>query len=568
MHRTFFRAGVLLAIVCSSCNAATRADIDGGTDGGAPADSAVSRDASADTAPVVGDGGATRTFADPTCAPGQAPISNGSQRGSFTCTPVGASTATPSGDWPDVTGARMPLVYVQPGATGDGSMGSPIGTIAEALTVLQMRGDGTIVLSRGAHVVATTITFDRSVTLLGVPGPMGTLVQPPAGVPAFAATASAGSVVALEQLTINKDTPHSGPVLRALGDGSVHLRDVSIDHSDVGIELPDTAGVRASLDAEQLTITNAQVGVQAGATNTVALRSFRIEDSRVGVKSLGSAVTAIEGMVHNFSAAGVSVDGMSLSAPSTIQLDRIALWDGDGYGAWLGGSMLTITATHVLASGVRATSGSSAASGIGLFVTTAHLDLDTNIGSDAQQALGSIIGSNSGTGIVLDNQATATVRGAYVASNGQSGVVVQATASVNEIGYSYFTDNLGAGLVVSAGGQIAGLLCNGFVANRAGSMQFVGAAVDMQDSVVIAPQTTRYQVVVSGNQFANSPRYGLYCVGVDAILMGNTFMNNTTADAVLIDGNATGAQATDVTQTPAGTAGEPLPGSLATGAAP
>jgi hypothetical protein len=561
MQRTFLGAGFLLALVCSGCSSASAREIDGGTDAVIPsADSAVASDASRDT-------GSPPSFRMPNCETGSVPIADGRQLGSSTCTPVGASLTTPAGEWPDVTSARMPLVYVRPGATnGDGSMANPLGTIAEAVALLATRGNGTVVLSAGSHTVASTITLD-GITVLGIGGPTGSIVEPPADGPAFDANPTAGSMVSIEQLTINKDTPHTGPALRALGDGSVHLRDVHIDASEVGIAVADTAGVQTALDAEAITITHATTGIVSGASNSVTLRSFLIENTRVGVKTSGSTVSAVEGAVHHFTAGGFSGDVGGVTSPSTMQLDRVTLWDGNGYGAWLGGSMLTVTASRLLVSGVHAAGGSGGA-GIGLLVTkNAHLDLDVDIGSDAQQGLGSIVAANDGTGIVFDQNATATVHGAYVVGNQQSGVLVQATANVREIGYSYFTDNVGSAVAVSTGGIIAGLLCDGFVANRAGAMQFVSGAVTLQDSVVIAPQSTSYQVIVSGNLFESSARYGLFSVGIDVVLMSNTFTNNVQG-AVVIGGTATGTQSNDVTDSPAGASADALPGAVMTTGAP
>ena len=68
----------------------------------------------------VADAGADAppTHAVPTC-PGldEAPLRR--PDGSHRCTPVGASTAPATDEWPDLAGAPAPVVYVRPGGTGD-----------------------------------------------------------------------------------------------------------------------------------------------------------------------------------------------------------------------------------------------------------------------------------------------------------------------------------------------------------------------------------------------------------------------------------------------------------------
>ena len=564
MHRLCSLSVLVGAAALAACNAGVRQN-----DSDAAVDASNASDAAVPDAMSTG----TPAFPVPVCEGDHAPIVTGTGRGTTACVAVGAIAAPSTEHWPDVTQARLPLVYVDPNAAagGTGSSTSPFTTIAMAASALDAMGNGTIVLSSGTHAVTDTIAFTHDVGVLGFGGSDGSIITSPPNAPAFDVATSAVTVD-ISHAQIHAAATLTGPAIRASNGANLTIRDVTIDGAALAIQLTEGSDITspgAHLDAQALTVTNtSDVAIHVGARGDALLRSVRIDGARVGIKSTGSSLTVREAHVTNFRAAGLSADYSSRTGGGVLSLDSVSIVNGTGLGAWLGGAALAADFTHVLVGGTHAITG-MAGSGMGLLVTAgAKASLDTTITADAQQGFGSMFVANDGTGMLFDRGAQATVRGVFVASNLQSGAVIQATANVAEIGYSYFIANHGSSLVVSTGGILAGLLCDGFYQAMPGNVAFTSGTQLLLDGVLIQPQNARYTVVISGNTFQDNPRYGLLAVGVDAVLMNNVFANNPSGAAV-VDGTARGTQAGDVdTTTPAAGLMSVPPGSLSTGGAP
>jgi hypothetical protein len=234
------------------------------------------------------------------------------------------------------------------------------------------------------------------------------------------------------------------------------------------------------------------------------------------------------------SAIGVAI--MSDTAV-TATLDRVAALDSGKLAIALDGAGVSVTAQRLMIAGTHYDSTDGA--GIGILVRNhAALSLDPDITSDAMQGRGSQIRANEATGVVVDDGAHAEMHGLLVGSNGQSGIVIQNSAVVGNIGESFFQDNFGTGLMVTTGGSIAGLLCNGFVANRGAMMRFGAGGFRMQDGADIEPGAGhRFAMTVANSMFFGHEGYGLLCIGIDATITGSTFMNNGVGWA-LFDGIA------------------------------
>ncbi len=468
-------------------------------------------------------------FSVPSCAASNEAPLPGAQRDDYACIAVGASVDITTGEWPSLDGARLPLVFVRSDATppGTGTMLSPFTTIADAVDALQGvaggppgLGNGTVVLHRGDHVVASTILISHDLAILGVGGPMGSNVQPPANVAVFE-IATPGISLTVTGVNFNKDTPHRGPMLR-LVNGTLVVRDVDIEMSQVGIE-----ALAGHLDAQGLTVNGGSGNaISLGASGDALIRSLLVHGSDVGVRSVGAALDLSLALVTNAMKAGVSVSAGMVA--TTARLDRVAVIRAGSVGIRLAGQGLMATATRLMLAGTRRDV-ASVGSGTGLLVTGTgtRFSLDPDIISDRLQGLGSRIGANEGSGIVIADHAHATMHGAFISSNGQSGIVIQTSAVVDEVRYSWFTGNLGTGLMVSTSGQLAGLVCDGFVGNLRGTMNFSGATqMQMADGANIDPGTPGAVLLVSGCTFTGHAGFGLFCNGVQTMLINDTFDGN------------------------------------------
>ena len=166
------------------------------------------------------------------------------------CVTVG--TVCPAGPFAEDLPTDVPIVYVQPGATGDGSSAqSPLGSLDD-VPFEDLSADTVVALAKGVYLGRRTLS--RSVTLWGA-CPAETVLQDlstssnePAVVTVRAGVASAPDQVGLVNLRIGES--------RATG-VSVSGR-VALDLDGVIVEATEVAGVVAS-DGAQLTLQSSVV---------------------------------------------------------------------------------------------------------------------------------------------------------------------------------------------------------------------------------------------------------------------------------------------------------------------
>lgn len=509
---------LLLAIPLTACAGSPTLASDAGGDAGSSRDAPVTEDASSPdvvSSPADADSGnnpSGRRFEIPGCPTDQAPLPPGNQTHDPDCIIVGATLAASSDPWPSIVGARAPLVYVDnmAAAGGIGTDTQPFRFISEAVTALMTAGNGTIVLHAGDHPMSATLTIAQTISVLGVAGPTGSVIDPPAGMPAFQIDSPVSFTLTGVQL--NKATPHTGAVLEASAGATLSLREVDIEMSEDGVSANG-----AHVDAQNLTIgTTTGIGLDLGASGDANLRSLLIAGGNVGIRSTGASLVVSQALVRDTLDAGVRVEAGTLAAHVT--LDRVATVRGGRYGMYFNGAALSVDGSQLMLTGAR----------FGLWAGgSATVSLDSAVNSDALRGRGSQIRANTSAGIVLDTSAHASIRGAFVASNGESGMIVQNGASASEIGYGWFTDNRGGALIVSTGGSIAGLLCDGFVDNLAGTVNFATGPVEMQDAVTINPGASHpFSLEIAGNIFQNLMRFNLLCVDVTPNMGTNMFMNS------------------------------------------
>lgn len=515
------RPATVAIALCSVLGACATPSVNAGVDGGsdsARADVGFSQDASASDAPVAAnDAGTSIRYRTPTCDNG-IPLPVGEAHagphlyGATQCVAAGAHAITGTDSWPDVTNARRPLVFVAPSGTGDGSsQTTPIGTIEAGLVALTAQGNGTLVLSAATHMLSGSISASSDVALLGVGGQ--TRIDSTSAVPAFqVATVS----LSIEGIEIDASPTTPGATLRATDGATLTLRNVIIDHPDTAIL---TAG--AHLDARELTIAFARGrAIDLGASGDAILRASIIGGGTHGIFTSGASLTA--SLVGIFGA-DTGVAALS-TQPVTITLDRVASVGSQHLGVGLSGVGVAATIDHSLIAGTKF---GHDGDGIGLMVRDgASVGVDLGITADDHQGRGTYIIDNRATGVLLSSGAHGELHGLLVGSNDQGGVVVQSTAEVGNLGFSFLQDNLGAGLVISTGASIAGLLCDGFYTARPGELRFGAMSIRMQDGAVIMPQTNHFAMRVENGSFVGNAGFGLLCDDVDATITAAKFMDN------------------------------------------
>lgn len=409
----------------------------GGCDSPAPA-----LDAGTDAAPM---------FLAPTCAGSdEAPLRL--PDGSHVCTRVGASEATAAGEWPDVSRAAAPVVYVRPGGDGDGSLVRPFGTLSAALAASPRAA--TIALSRGAHALSATVEITRAVDIVGA-GAGASVVEAPAGASALSVVGSGDSIaVSLSGITVRAPvaTGEFG-VVGVEGSARCSLRDVIVEGGSDGLRADRgatvcaegvsvrTAGRRgvALLGGSQGFLRGvsvrdgAGVGVLSDRSHLTLERALVASNGRDGVAMRGAWLGAIcstdagcaaPSPCPGFELARACAAGVVASGPrycrsenaltdvaslrnrvtgaraarTTPTADEIAAGQRDAVLSWPGPMVL---GERLIIAGTRAIEG--APGGDGLYVGPgATVALDPSASSDAERGLASEIVANERTGVLAD----------------------------------------------------------------------------------------------------------------------------------------------------------------------
>lgn len=237
------------------------------------------------------------------------------------CVVVGASTGEVAGDWPEMPGDMMPVVYVAPGADGGtGTRDNPYHDIARAL-MEPSSPPATILLGRGTFVLSSTVRVTRSVTIRGMGANMGdraTTIQAPTASdePAFEvglATGGAPIAVSFAQLGVRGGAARepgpddTTPGLRIQGTATtVSLRDVSVERMGEGVLVQ-----QATLFADGLTVRRAgRIGVALSDRGAAILRHVLIRDGAgEGVLADEAWLSLRTGLVANHRRDGIALLG-------------------------------------------------------------------------------------------------------------------------------------------------------------------------------------------------------------------------------------------------------------------
>ncbi len=236
-----------------------------------------------------------------------------------TCTRVGADLATASGEWPDVSDAASPIVYVSPGnGAGLGTRESPFHDLASALRATPV--PATVLLARGTYALTESVQIDRSVTLRGVgAGEGGTTLVSPAAMSALSvgvAESSSAISVTLSRLRIlgspsGSVAERNVPAVLARGASTaLNLRDIVIERAGEGVR-----ATTATVCARGLSVWRSRrAGLVAERGAAVLVRDFVIRDGEnLGVLSDESVVVMRTGMVAHNVRDGVALRGVRTS---------------------------------------------------------------------------------------------------------------------------------------------------------------------------------------------------------------------------------------------------------------
>lgn len=256
-------------------------------------------------------------YVTPSCAqPNEAPFR--AVDGGHACARVGADPTSPPCDWPDATGAAMPVVYVRAGtsAGGTGSRDAPFGDIPTALAASPR--PATVLLACGTFTLAAPIALVADTTLRGVSA-ASTLIVAPAGMSAIdvrgvlpPTTATVTLVGMGIRYAESPTTADAAAVTVTGGRATLRMRDVVIEHPGrgvfadqgavlcgerltvsgaigAGIQLTDSAhGYLRAVDVRG----NGSAGIVAGRAHLVLSDSLVVDNHYDGIALIGAAIGA------------------------------------------------------------------------------------------------------------------------------------------------------------------------------------------------------------------------------------------------------------------------------------
>jgi len=450
------------------------------------------------------------------------PLRTGASATAFACTAVGAPSAPTTGDWPATTGLPGPVAFVRPEfmGTSDGTIDRPFRSIADALGAVPRAA--TIALSRGTHLVASTLTLEGDRLIVGLGGAGGSVIEIARGQSGL--TCASGTLT-MRDLSVT------------YGAGDPSLRDVAVlvgaagtlATSRVTLSAAWTAvrvrGGRASLTATSVLRTRS-TGVIADSGARLTLNDFLIRGSGdVGLLVDASSLVADTGAVVESAHQGIAFVN---DAPATGGRDNCA--SGTAPGRWSCLNRVVVADNGVAAlalygrnavegrrssfSRTRRVSipdgdgGLSEENGDGVLVTgNAELALDPDILDDARMGFGTEIAENARVGVLAQGDgARGTLRGARIALNGASGVFVAGQANLREVGYSRIDGNRLGGVVVVPLSSVASIQCNGIADTQMGSVMTTTGPLTAGDALSLnntdAPPEVRANRIDRSDRFA------------------------------------------------------------------
>lgn len=427
------------------------------------------------------------------------------------CRRVGIDPAAEAmGEFADATGFTMP-VYVRAGASGgDGSVGSPFGTLAEAAAVI---GADAILLGRGEHTVAAPVSFAASIAIVGA-GANATTLQAPAGT--AITLAAGGSVRGLKVVS-----PATGEnVAIEITGGAATVEEAAIEGSVFALV---ATGATADLTATNVTIEGAaRVGVLARDGARGALDSVLIRDGeRYGIVSVDSVLDLASVFVTRHVRDGIAFLG---GGPHTAT-DVVSSQNGvTGMRVELAAAL---TARRLVLQGTHVPDG--LVGGDGLWIASgSSVLLDAELpATDASRGLGSALVANERTGAAADGTGTTfSMHGAVVLSNEGPGIFMQQMARSDVLGYALVEDNGALGIGIASGANVAAIPCDVVIKTRMSDLTTTLGTVRLGDGLSITEGAVGDSTMVVGNDFSDNARYAAVMSGANVTASMNTGSGN------------------------------------------
>lgn len=425
----------------------------------------------------------------PRCArAGEVPLRTGDDVDTTRCVVLGAREFPGGPRWTSMPGLKPPVLYVAPDAPpgGDGSQDRPLRTLSEAVAWLPAAR--TVVLSRGEHRVDATVTLARDLSVVGG----ATVLALSRGGPGLLVTAPAR--VALTEISLRYPPGQSaeGDVALAVRGGALSVRDVTVDHADIGLQ---AAG--GTVDAERFTVRrSARYGVWGTADASLTLSDFVVRDGAgQGIRVEGAHVRLAVGLVAGHARHGVvllgdpdATGGVARCRDATSGaldcIDQLVV-QGNGVAAlYVAGARRVEVRRSILADTALATIEGGEA-GDGLFVgPEADVSLDPELVTATVRGFGSALLGNGRVGLLAQGtRARVSVRGAVFARNAAGGVIIGNRAEAPVIGESLFVENRFGGIVATPGAAMGVVQCNGIADTLAGTLRTATATVQLADGV-------------------------------------------------------------------------------------
>jgi hypothetical protein len=204
----------------------------------------------------------------------------------------------PSGDFGLVTGSAV--LYVKPGAAGDGSLANPYGTIKEATD--RASSGTTIALAKG--------TFHEAVQLPGGVRLQGACVEGTIVAGGIAVEGRRASVADLS-VSISPDTIG----VSVIGDASAVIERIEVDTSSAGVVLSQTSTLSVLSRAR---LANASRSAIYAATAPVSISDVEIMSSLRGFRLGGAQVSVARALIHDIELEAIATVGSLTLTDSAI----------------------------------------------------------------------------------------------------------------------------------------------------------------------------------------------------------------------------------------------------------
>jgi len=413
-------------------------------------------------------------------------------------------------------------VYVRPGAIagGDGSLAMPFATIEAAVGAVPAAD--AVLLARGAHTIATTVTLDRSIILRGV-GADASATRLEASANTVAIHASGMAVaVTIERLCIRfaPSTVDRTMERAILVDGGARaaIDNVLVEGAYTGIETTN-----ATIFARHMTVRGAgRYAMLIGPETTATIEDFVVADSSLyGVVARNSHVELSRGWIHDNVRDGLAVLGNRGMASVVREVASVR----NGVTAMRFENGANVLMEHATAAGSVLPPDTIGADGV-YVGPGSTLVVDP---ADPQTARGtaSCFVGNGRTGLLINGLgASFSARGIRVASNQGPGMYNQAHAVVQSLAFADFFDNSAINLCSAANAQIVAITDSRIAYAHLGEVTTTFATFRLADGISISESPGSVSVLIARNQFDFNERFAILLAGTAATLSANTGMGN------------------------------------------